>query len=573
MPTIAIIGGGFAGTAAALRLAEEAGFQVTLFDQGRRGVGGRASHRRIDASSAGGSHHHGSTYFNKFGGLIEGVNPLPSPDDGPPPIAGTYEFDHGCQFFRAETDRFKAMVKGWVEQGICAEWNATFAALGSGAPDFFGFDGQPGSGPFYVGVGGNHLLPRALAAKAVRTATDEATGPVAGGAAAATSTSPSTPAPAPQPKVVVKAGVRVASMDRIASSNKWRLQGVDGEAAYHDTAERVAGKGRNSSLGEFDAVMVTDISTSFESWHRASAGVPEAVAAQVRHRVRVPLFAAMVGFASPGLGPDVPDAIVFGGAGAGAGAGDGAGASSSAGGGGGGEGKLWYAARTRSKPGYNSGVDDDGYDDGGANRPECWTLVSTPGFAASEIESTTMRDATTGAFKPQDNQYLNTGPAPALLATFAAAVTAAYINGTGDASTSRSSSSGGGGGGGRSEDNVGSSKQCPFPKATYLQGQRWGSAFPAPAYTDGRDRNGVGPTTKTILDVQYETATPRLRATPAVAAAAAADAEYNNGLNYVFDDELQVYYAGDYCSRHTPGVEAAVLSATDAASHIIRVLA
>eukprot|EP00729_Bicosta_minor_P009734 gene9734-6197_t len=489
MPTIAIIGGGFAGTAAALRLAEEAGFQVTLFDQGRRGVGGRASHRRIDASSAGGSHHHGSTYFNKFGGLIEGVNPLPSPDDGPPPIAGTYEFDHGCQFFRAETDRFKAMVKGWVEQGICAEWNATFAALGSGAPDFFGFDGQPGSGPFYVGVGGNHLLPRALAAKAVRTATDEATDPVAGGAAAATSPSPSTPAPAPQPKVVVKAGVRVASMDRIASSNKWRLQGVDGEAAYHDTAERVAGKGRNSSMGEFDAVMVTDISASFESWHRASAGVPEAVAAQVRHRVRVPLFAAMVG-----------------------------------------------------KPGYNSGVDDDGYDDGGANRPECWTLVSTPGFAASEIESTTMRDATTGAFKPQDNQYLNTGPAPALLATFAAAVTAAYINGTGDATT-------------------------------YLQGQRWGSAFPAPAYTDGRDRNGVGPTTKTILDVQYETATPRLRATPAVAAAAAADAEYNNGLNYVFDDELRVYYAGDYCSRHTPGVEAAVLSATDAASHIIRVLA
>ena len=555
MPTIAIIGGGFAGTAAALRLAEEAGFHVTLFDQGRRGVGGRASHRRIDASSAGGTHHHGSTYFNQFAGVVPNVNPLPSPDDGPPPSAGTYEFDHGCQFFRAETSRFKAMVKGWVEQGICAEWVATFAALGSGAPDFFGFDGQPGSGPFYVGVGGNHLLPRALAAGAAGAATEAATGAVTGGAAA---TSTPAPAPAPQPRVVVKAGVRVASMSRIASSNKWRLEGVGGEAAYHDTAERVAGKATNSSLGDFDAVLVTDISASFGSWHRASAGVPEAVAAQVRHRVRVPLFATMVGFESPGLGPTVPDAIVFGAGGGGA---------AGAAGGGGGEGKLWYAARTRSKPGYTSGG-DDGDDDEGANRPECWTLVSTPGFAASEIESNTMRDAETGAFKPQQNQYLNTGPAPALLATFAAAVTAAYINGTGDVSTS--SSSGGGGGGGK--DNVGSSEQRPFPKATYLQGQRWGSAFPAPAYTDGRDRNGVGPTTKTILDVQYETATPRLRATPEVAAAAAADAEYN-GVDYVFDDEQRIYYAGDYCSRHTPGVEAAVLSATDAANHIIRVMA
>ena len=41
-------------------------------------------------------------------------------------------------------------------------------------------------------------------------------------------------------------------------------------------------------------VMLTDVSSAFGEWHRASAGVPEALAVRVRSRVRVPLFSCMV---------------------------------------------------------------------------------------------------------------------------------------------------------------------------------------------------------------------------------------------------------------------------------------
>jgi hypothetical protein len=242
----------------------------------------------------------------------------------------------------------------------------------------------------------------------------------------------------------------------------------------------------------------------------------------------------MVGFPSPGLGDTVPDAIVFG---------NSSSSSSSSG-----NNSLWYAARTRSKPGYDSEpqATTDLHADG-ADRPDCWTLVSTPTFAASEIGSTTMRDPVTGAFKPQENAYLNTGPAPALLKAFSDAILAKY----GDA---------------KHPGCLAGNRLFPTP--TFLQGQRWGSAFPAPAYTGGRDRNGKGPTSKLMMDVQYETGVPRLRATAAAAAAAAADVEHD-GRDYIADDEQRIYYVGDFCSRHTPGVEAAVLSAMDAVQHLL----
>jgi hypothetical protein len=144
------------------------------------------------------------------------------------------------------------------------------------------------------------------------------------------------------------------------AENQWKLEGVGGEAAFHDSPEAVAAKGASRSLGVFDAVLVTDISASFAGWHRASAGVPESVAKVLRARVRVPLFSCMVAFSSPlsqlggggggggGGGQAVPDAIVAGG-----------------------DDTLWFAARTRSKPGYSELAD--------ATSPDCWTLISTPG--------------------------------------------------------------------------------------------------------------------------------------------------------------------------------------------------
>ena len=79
-PSIAIIGAGMSGAAAA-RVLSEAGLGVTLFDKSR-GVGGRMATRRLD------------------GGL----------------------FDHGAQFFRPKGARFAAVVRAWQEAGVADEW-------------------------------------------------------------------------------------------------------------------------------------------------------------------------------------------------------------------------------------------------------------------------------------------------------------------------------------------------------------------------------------------------------------------------------------------------------------------
>ena len=49
---------------------------------------------------------------------------------------------------------------------------------------------------------------------------------------------------------------------------------------------------------------------------------------------------------------------------------------------------------------------------------DCWTLVSSPGFAVREISITTMQDPETGAFKPQDESYLRKIPCQDLLRSF-----------------------------------------------------------------------------------------------------------------------------------------------------------
>ena len=65
---------------------------------------------------------------------------------------------------------------------------------------------------------------------------------------------------------------------------------------------------------------------------------------------------------------------------------------------------------------------------------------------------------------------------------------------------------------------------------------------------------------------RYEKGTPKL------SAAAIVPPAEGMPLPYIVDDEKRLYYAGDYCSAHTPGVEAAVLSAMGAAHHIANTL-
>jgi predicted NAD/FAD-dependent oxidoreductase len=81
---IAVIGAGMAGLSAAQELVS-AGKQVRLFDKGR-GPGGRMSTRRVELNGQ------------------------------------KISFDHGAQYLTARSDAFQAVLEGWVESGVAAEW-------------------------------------------------------------------------------------------------------------------------------------------------------------------------------------------------------------------------------------------------------------------------------------------------------------------------------------------------------------------------------------------------------------------------------------------------------------------
>jgi predicted NAD/FAD-dependent oxidoreductase len=390
-------------------------------------------------------------------------------------------FDHGCQFFTAASPRFQGIVEKWVADGAVREWKGNVGVVPGpargAAGDFFG---SSTGLPLFVGVGGMHRVAHRLAERAVSAG------------------------------VTLHKGVRVSSLQAGGDGSRWILRGVGGEAAFHDTAETVAAAAETRLLAEADVVVLTDASCSFEGWHRASAGIATVapdMAAAIRSRARVPLFTAMAAFESH-VSTDLDAFVVCADL----------------------DSPLWYASRSASKPGLR-------FDTG---TPDCWTLVSRPAFAASEIQGTEMQDPHTGAFRPQEDAYLNgrDGPAERLVSAFEAAL------------------------GGQ-----------PLGKPTYLQGQRWGSAFPAPVRqfasvaAAGQYRSveeaGVGGSRVEVMGVTYETATPDLRPTPG--ASATRDGEQD----FFMDTAAGLYYASDFCSTRLPGVEAAVLSALDAAEHIL----
>jgi predicted NAD/FAD-dependent oxidoreductase len=176
-------------------------------------------------------------------------------------------------------------------------------------------------------------------------------------------------------------------------------------------------------------------------------------------------------------------------------------------------GALWFAACSQSKAGFPVGA------------AECWTLVSTPNFAVQEIEETAMQDPVTGAFRPQENNYLNTIPGPKLFSAFMNAVKPS-LEAAGQA----------------------------LPEAVYLQAQRWGSGLPAPHSVLEED-------VRTVCGVRYATKVPSLvypRPTSSVPTS-----------DFLADDEEGLYYAGDFCSHRCPGFESAALSGLDVAHHMI----
>jgi len=342
---VAIVGGGVTGATAASCLASElkALCDVTLFDQGR-GLGGRCSHRKIRVK--------------------DGVR-LPADAD-----EASFAWDHGCQFFRADTAEFREnLLKPWLQQGLASKWAGRFGCVGEGCPDFFGVG--PTAQDVYCGTGGMHSIVCGAISAAVETAKE------AGGV------------------VDVQVGVRVGGLECVEyeGMTKWQLHGVSGSLAYHDSKhnneEEVMAARAANILGTFDFVILTDASAAMDGWHRASAGLPrdfiDSVAKRVRDRVRVALFTAMVVFTKPV--PTDLDAITFK------------------------DPTIWFAARTASKPGASRR----------ALAGECWTLVSTAHYATNEIQRVPMQDPDTGVFIPQDPEYLNT-PARDLIMAFEAAL-------------------------------------------------------------------------------------------------------------------------------------------------------
>ena len=353
---IAIIGGGITGASACRRLSKCPDLQVHIFDQGRRGVGGRTSSRRYD---------------------IRDGNEASS----------TLRFDHGCQFFRADTDRFKKLVHEWIEKGYVSEWNGDFRSSTTQEHEFFGLPSTP---PFYVANDGMQSLSENILIDASENS-----------------------------DVHIHTGIRVANLNRDTVTKKWRLIGTSGEAAYHDTAEKLQEHCQTNVIGEesgYDAVILTDISSSFGGWHRASAEVPDSFSTAVRNRVgaRVPLLTAMIAFDKETTIPF--DAASFD------------------------HPVVWFAAKTRSKPQMKTDK-------------ECWTIVSTASYACDKIEETPMQDPTTGEFIPQSPDYLTTVPGPDLLRGFEEIVC--------------------------DKDGIlGKNALCNLPKHIFMDAQRWGSALP-----------------------------------------------------------------------------------------------
>lgn len=67
----------------------------------------------------------------------------------------------------------------------------------------------------------------------------------------------------------------------------------------------------------------------------------------------------------------------------------------------------------------------------------------------------------------------------------------------------------------------------------------------------------MAPVRNQVLNVRYDSATRLRLAEPAQSA----QSSENLPPDFICDDTLKLYYAGDFCSQRPPGVEAAALSA------------
>jgi renalase len=127
---VLVVGAGLSGLAAARDLTN-AGYNVLVLEKSR-GVGGRASTKRLELSRV---------------------------EAGKTHLESIFRADHGAQFFTARSERFQAMVAQLTAQGIVREWTRGFPKLGAS-----GLEQRQSLNPRFVCPPGMNALGKSIRA-------------------------------------------------------------------------------------------------------------------------------------------------------------------------------------------------------------------------------------------------------------------------------------------------------------------------------------------------------------------------------------------------------------------------
>ena len=343
---VAIIGAGVAGLSCAASIAnavERDGPVVELIDQGSRGRGGRASSSR--------------------------------PTTHDPPLV----FDHGCQFFTAESEAFRETCAALERAGHIARWGGRFGTLDASTGVFRAKsenDAKAGDDFF-----------RLLAAKDVYVGVPTMRGLCDG----LRELIPENAA-VDSPQCAVTRLERARDEDAHENATPWVVSGVGGRAL-----DELESGSRECALGAFRAVVATDVmlaktgtpgSCAFEGVAGVSdeeatkkqeevSGASARAAATWRVMRGAPaesLFSLMVAFGSDGPAAEEDASVPF----------DAAVVT--------GCGTIQLLVRDSAKPGRRSCT---------RNR---WTAVSTAAFAARVVADAPL--SVDGAYNPQTAAYL-----------------------------------------------------------------------------------------------------------------------------------------------------------------------
>lgn len=178
---------------------------------------------------------------------------------------------------------------------------------------------------------------------------------------------------------------------------------------------------------------------------------------------------------------------------------------------------LWFASKMNSKLNHDLAQ-------------ECWTLVSTPEYAVSQMQQNPAWTSD-GTFIRPDTRAVTAGPGQALEEAFRETLSSGAF---------RNPNS--------------NSIEIQLPRTSFCRAQRWGSAMACPRHLD------TSSNTRTIISgLAYESARGPLAPTKVE----------TPGPTFLSDEKLMLFQAGDMVSCYTPGLEGAAISGIDAAKSVL----